>query len=246
MSSKPTLEVTKMLLEIRNLRVHYERVEVVKGISLNVEDGSIVSLIGANGAGKSTVLRTLIGLKHPSEGEIRFMGGRIDGLKSANIVKAGIALVPEGGRIFTKLTVAENLRTGAYLRRDKEKVRGDYERVFRHFPILKQRSKQKAGTLSGGERQMLAFGRALMNGPKLLVLDEPSLGLSPILVKTIFGIIRTISREGVTILLVEQNAKMALNLADYVYVFETGKIVAEGSAEDLAASQEVKKAYLGG
>ena len=246
MSSKLILEVKKMLLEIKNLRVHYERVEVVKGISLNVEDGSIVSLIGANGAGKSTVLRTLIGLKQPSEGEIRFLDGRIDGLKPAKIVKAGIALVPEGGRIFTKLTVAENLGTGAYLRRDREKVKDDYERVFRHFPILKQRSKQKAGTLSGGERQMLAFGRALMNGPKLLVLDEPSLGLSPILVKTIFGIIRTISREGVTILLVEQNAKMALNLADYVYVFETGNIVAEGSAQDLADSQEVKKAYLGG
>lgn len=235
-----------MLLEIRNLRVHYERAEVIKGISLKVEEGSIVSLIGANGAGKSTVLRALTGLKHLSAGEIRFQDKRIDGFKPAGIVKAGIALVPEGGRIFSKLTVAENLGTGAYLRRDREKVRSDYERVFSHFPILKQRTKQKAGTLSGGERQMLAFGRALMNGPKLLVLDEPSLGLSPILVKTIFGIIRTISREGVTILLVEQNAKMALSLADYVYVFETGEIVAEGSARDLAASEEVKRAYLGG
>lgn len=235
-----------MLLEIRNLRVHYERVEVVKGISLEVEEGSIVSLIGANGAGKSTLLRTLTGLKHPSAGEIWFQDRRIDGSKPARIVKAGISLVPEGGRIFSKLTVAENLGTGAYLRRDKEKVQNDYERILGHFPILKQRTKQKAGTLSGGERQMLAFGRAMMNGPKLLVLDEPSLGLSPILVKTIFGIIRAISREGVTILLVEQNAKMALNLADYVYVFETGKIVAEGSAGDLAASEEVKRAYLGG
>lgn len=235
-----------MLLEIKNLRVHYERVEVVKGISLQVSEGSIVSLIGANGAGKSTVLRTLMGLKHPSEGEIRFQGKRIDGFKPAGIVKEGIALVPESGRIFAKLTVAENLRAGAYLRRDKQKVRTDYERVFKHFPILQQRAKQKAGTMSGGERQMLAFGRALMNGPKLLVLDEPSLGLSPLLVKTIFGIIRTINAEGVTILLVEQNAKMALDMADYVYVFETGKIVAEGSAGTLAASEEVKKAYLGG
>jgi branched-chain amino acid transport system ATP-binding protein len=235
-----------MLLEIRNLSVHYDRVEVVKGLSLQVSEGSIVSLIGANGAGKSTVLRTLMGLKHPSEGEIRFQGKRIDGFKPAGIVKEGIALVPESGRIFAKLTVAENLRAGAYLRQDKQKVHSDYARVFKHFPILQQRAQQKAGTMSGGERQMLAFGRALMNGPKLLVLDEPSLGLSPLLVKTIFGIIRTINAEGVTILLVEQNAKMALDLADYVYVFETGKIVAEGSAGALAASEEVKKAYLGG
>jgi branched-chain amino acid transport system ATP-binding protein len=235
-----------MLLEIKNLRVHYERVEVVKGISLQVEEGSIVSLIGANGAGKSTVLRSLMGLKHPSSGEIQFRDKRIDGLKPANIVKTGIALVPEGGRIFSKLTVAENLRTGAYLRRDREKVKDDYRRVFMHFPILEQRAKQKAGTMSGGERQMLAFGRALMNGPKLLLLDEPSLGLSPILVKTIFRIIRTINQEGVTILLVEQNAKMAFDLADYVFVFETGEIVAEGPAMDLASSEEVKKAYLGG
>jgi branched-chain amino acid transport system ATP-binding protein len=236
----------KMLLEIRNLRVHYERVEVVKGISLQVCEGSIVSLIGANGAGKSTVLRTLMGLKHPSGGEIWFQGKRIDGSKPAGIVKEGIALVPESGRVFAKLTVAENLKAGAYLRRDKQKVQTDYARVFKHFPILQQRAKQKAGTMSGGERQMLAFGRALMNGPKLLVLDEPSLGLSPLLVKTIFGIIRTINTEGVTILLVEQNAKMALDMADYVYVFETGKIVAAGSAGTLAASEEVKKAYLGG
>jgi branched-chain amino acid transport system ATP-binding protein len=236
----------KMLLEIKNLSVHYERVEVVKGISLQVSEGSIVSLIGANGAGKSTVLRTLMGLKHPSGGEIWFQGKRIDGFRPAGIVKEGIALVPESGRIFAKLTVAENLRAGAYLRRDTQKVQTDYARVFKHFPILQQRTKQKAGTMSGGERQMLAFGRALMNGPKLLVLDEPSLGLSPLLVKTIFGIIRTINAEGVTILLVEQNAKMALDMADYVYVFETGKIVVEGSAGTLAASEEVKKAYLGG
>jgi len=235
-----------MLLEIKSLKVHYERVEVVKGISLQVEEGRIVSLIGANGAGKSTVLKTLMGLKLPSEGEIWFQGKRIDGIKPAGIVKGGIALVPEGGRIFSKLTVSENLKSGAYMRRDREKVETDYNRVFRHFPILKERLKQKAGTMSGGERQMLAFGRALMNGPKLLVLDEPSLGLSPILVKTIFDIILTINQEGVTILLVEQNAKMALDMADYVYVFETGEIVAEGPAKDLAASEEVKKAYLGG
>jgi len=235
-----------MLLEIEDLIVHYGRVAALQGISLQVAKGTVVSLIGANGAGKSTLLRTLSGLKSPTSGEIRFDGKRIDGLKPAAIVKAGVAQVPEGGRIFSKLTVAENLKTGTYLRKDPEKVKQDYRRVFAHFPILKQRAGQKAGTMSGGERQMLAFGRALMNGPRLLALDEPSLGLSPILVKTIFEIIRAISREGVTILLVEQNAKMALNLADFVYIFETGRIVAEGPAEELASSQAVKKAYLGG
>jgi branched-chain amino acid transport system ATP-binding protein len=235
-----------MLLEVKDLRVHYNTVEVLRGISLDVSEGTIVTLIGANGAGKSTVLQTLSGLKHPTVGEIWFRGQRIDQWKTASIVKAGIAQVPEGGRIFSTLTVAENLRAGAYLRKDREKIKTDLERVFRHFPILMAKAKQKAGTMSGGERQMLAFGRALMNGPRLLLLDEPSLGLSPILVAEIFKIIAAIKREGVTILLVEQNAKKALELADKAYVFETGRIVLEGPAIDMMDSDEVKNAYLGG
>jgi len=235
-----------MLLEIEDLHVHYGPVEVVKGVSLEASEGNIVSLIGANGAGKTTLLRALSGLKRPTAGQIRFQGQRIEGWRPARIVKAGLAQVPEGGRIFTKLTVAENLKTGAYLRRDREKLQADYERVFHHFPILKERARQKAGTMSGGERQMLAFGRALMNGPRLLALDEPSLGLSPILVGIIFKIIKAINEEGVTILLVEQNAKMAIESADYLYVFETGRVVLDGRSEELRTSEEVKKAYLGG
>lgn len=235
-----------MLLEVKNLKIRYALVDAVKGVSLGVEEGHVVTLIGANGAGKSTMLKSLSGIVRPYAGEIWFRGQRVDGWKPAKIVRTGIAQVPEGGRVFSKLTVAENLRAGAYLRKDKERVRRDYERVFRHFPILKERSGQKAGTLSGGERQMLAFGRALMNGPNLLLLDEPSLGLSPILVSTIFSIIRAINEEGATILLVEQNAKMALELAKYAYVFETGEIVLEGPAQQLKESEEVKRAYLGG
>jgi len=235
-----------MLLEVKELRVRYGSVEAVKGVSLMVEEGSIVTLIGANGAGKSTILKALSGLIRPFAGEIRLQGKRVDIWKPAKIVKAGMAQVPEGGRVFAKLTVAENLRAGAYLRRDREKLNKDYERVFKLFPILLERFKQKAGTMSGGERQMLAFGRALMNGPKLLLLDEPSLGLAPILVDEIFKVILTIREEGVTILLVEQNAKKALELADKGYVFETGRIVFEGSAEKLMNSAEVKQAYLGG
>jgi len=235
-----------MLLEVKELKVRYGTVEAVKGVSLMVEEGSIVTLIGANGAGKSTILKALSGLIRPFSGEIRLEGKRVDIWKPAKIVKAGMAQVPEGGRIFAKLTVAENLRAGAYLRRDREKLNKDYERVFKLFPILLERLKQKAGTMSGGERQMLAFGRALMNGPKLLLLDEPSLGLAPILVDEIFKVILAIRDEGVTILIVEQNAKKALELADKGYVFETGKIVFEGSAEKLKNSAEVRQAYLGG
>ena len=235
-----------MLLEVKDLRVHYGTVEVLRGISLDVREGNIVTLIGANGAGKSTVLQTLSGLKHPTSGEIWFRGQRIDRWKTARIVKAGIAQIPEGGRIFSTLTVAENLRAGAYLRKDRAKIKSDLERVFRHFPILEARARQNAGTMSGGERQMLAFGRALMNGPRLLLLDEPSLGISPILVAEIFKIISAIKQEGVTILLVEQNAKKALELADKAYVFETGRIVLKGPAIDLMDSDEVKNAYLGG
>ncbi len=235
-----------MLLDIRNLRIKYGQVEVVRGVSIEVEEGSIVTLIGSNGAGKSSILKTLSGLIKPSGGEIRFQGKKINGLRTASIVKSGIAQIPEGGRVFAKLTVAENLRAGAYLRRDSEKVEKDYERVFRYFPVLKQRLGQKAGTLSGGERQMLAFGRALMNGPKLLALDEPSLGLSPMLVGTIFEIIRAINREGVTILLVEQNARMALECADRAYVLQTGEVVKYGPARELLESDDVRKSYLGG
>lgn len=235
-----------MLLEIKDLRVRYEAVEAIKDISLDVEEGTVVTIIGANGAGKSTILRTLSGLIQPTSGEIWYRGQRINKWKPASIVKAGMAHVPEGGRLFTKLTVLENLRSGAYLRKDKEGVKADFERVFKHFPILKERQRQKAGTLSGGERQMLAFGRALMNRPKLLLLDEPSLGLSPILVREIFEIIEAFKRERITILLVEQNAKKALELADRAYVFETGRVALEGPAKDLLDSTEVKRAYLGG
>jgi branched-chain amino acid transport system ATP-binding protein len=235
-----------MLLDVKNIIVRHGSIEAVKGVSLSVEDGTIVSLIGANGAGKSSLLKALSGLNRSIEGEIWFKGKRIDGWKPARIVKAGIAQVPEGGRIFTKLTVEENLRAGAYLRRDQAKLNADYERVYALFDVLKERLTQKAGTLSGGERQMLAFGRALMNGPKLLLLDEPSLGLAPILVDEIFKVIQKIRDEGVTVLLVEQNAKKALELADVAYVFETGRVVLQGPARDLMDSREVQQAYLGG
>ncbi len=235
-----------MLLDVKNIIVRHGSIKAVKGVSLSVEDGTIVSLIGANGAGKSSLLKALSGLNRSIEGEIWFRGKRIDGWKPARIVKAGIAQVPEGGRIFTKLTVEENLRAGAYLRRDPAKLSTDYERVYALFHVLRERLTQKAGTLSGGERQMLAFGRALMNGPKLLLLDEPSLGLAPILVDEIFKVIQKIRDEGVTVLLVEQNAKKALELADVAYVFETGRVVLQGPAKDLMDSREVQQAYLGG
>ena len=235
-----------MLLEIKNLSVSYDRIEAVKGVSLEVAEGSIVTLIGANGAGKSTLLKALSGINRPSGGQIWFDGRRIDGWKPARIVKAGMAQIPEGGRVFAKLTVAENLRAGAYLRRDRRKIEADYERVFNLFPVLKERERQKADTMSGGERQMLAFGRALMNGPRLLLLDEPSLGLAPLLVDNIFETINTIRDEGVTILLVEQNARKALETADRAYVFETGAVVLQGPASQLMDSPEVKRAYLGG
>ena len=234
------------MLEIEDLYVHYGAVEVIKGVSLTVEAGRIVSFIGANGTGKSTVLKTISGLKKPSQGQIRFEGRRLDRLKPAGIVRAGIAQVPEGGHIFPRLTVLENLKTGAYLRRDREGVRADFQRVYHHFPRLQERRDQKAGTMSGGERQMLAFGRALMAHPKMLILDEPSLGLSPLVVNEIFGIIRAIKAEGVTILLVEQNARKALELADKAYVFASGRVVLEGAAKELMKTEEVKKAYLGG
>jgi branched-chain amino acid transport system ATP-binding protein len=239
--------VKKLLLEVKDITVHYVKVAAVRNISITVEDGEIVTLIGSNGAGKTTTLRAISGLKHPTTGEINFNGQRIDKLPAYKINALGIAMVPEGRRVFPQMTVLENLLLGAFLRKDKDDIQKDLEEgVFRHFPRLKERIKQSAGTLSGGEQQMLAMGRALMSAPKLLLLDEPSLGLSPIMCGEIAKIIRNIHTEGKTVILVEQNARLALALAQHAYVIETGDIVLSGSAEDLRENDNVKKAYLGG
>lgn len=235
-----------MLLEIKELAVHYEKVEALKGVSLNVEEGQIVTLIGANGAGKSTTLRTISGLKSPTRGEIWFQGRRIDKLPPQDVVKDGISHCPEGRRVFPFMTVSENLMMGAYTRKDKAGIKQSLERVYHHFPVLKERTRQAGGTLSGGEQQMLAMGRALMAKPKLMLLDEPSLGLSPLLVKEIAKIITEIHAEGVSIILVEQNAIMALRLAHKGYVLEVGKIALEGTGKELLDNPHVKAAYLGG
>lgn len=235
-----------MLLDVKDITVHYETVEAIKGVSLEVEKGEIVSLIGANGAGKTTVLKTISGLKHPTSGEIWFKGQRIDRWSPASIVGSGIAHVPERRRLFPGMTVFENLWAGAYLRKDKNEVKADLEQVFEYFPILKDRQRQKAGTLSGGEQQMLAIARALMSGPELILMDEPSLGLSPKVIGEITTIISNIHKDGTTIILVEQNAHLALEFADRVYVLETGKVTLGGPAKDLRNSEEVKEAYLGG
>jgi len=236
-----------LLLEVKDITVHYYKVAAVRNISIAVEDGKIATLIGSNGAGKSTTLRAISGLKHPSAGEIHFNGQRIDKLPSHKINALGIAMVPEGRRVFPQMTVLENLLTGAFLRKDKDDVQNDLEKVvFKHFPRLKERTKQSAGTLSGGEQQMLAMGRALMSAPKLLLLDEPSLGLSPILCGEIAKIIRDIHAEGRTVVLVEQNARLALALAQHAYVLETGNIVLSGPTAELREDDNVKKAYLGG
>ncbi|HHV96318.1 MAG TPA: ABC transporter ATP-binding protein [Clostridiaceae bacterium] len=234
------------MLELNNIDVHYGVIHALKNISLKVEKGEIVTLIGANGAGKTTTLRTISGLIKPSKGTITFKGQRIDGASAPEIVKAGISHVPEGRRIFPDMTVRENLELGAFLRKDKDEIQKDMELVFARFPILKNRSKQNAGTLSGGEQQMLAIGRALMARPELLLMDEPSMGLAPLLVNEIFSIIKEINEQGTTILLVEQNANIALSIADRAYVIETGSIVLEGSGKELANSEQIKKAYLGG
>ena len=234
------------LLELNNLHVYYGAIHALKGISMKVEKGQVVALIGANGAGKTTTLRTISGLLHPREGSIMYDGKPLHEMKAQAIVKAGISQVPEGRRIFAPLTVMENLELGAFLRNDKEGIKADMETIFQSFPRLKERTFQRAGTLSGGEQQMLAMGRALMSRPKVLLLDEPSMGLSPIFVQEIFNIIQKINKEGTTVLLVEQNARMALSIADYAYVLETGTISLEGKGADLAASEEVQKAYLGG
>ena len=234
-----------MLLEVRNATVHYHKVAALRGVSMDVPDGSVVTIIGANGAGKSTLLRAISGLEALSEGEVRFAAQRIDGTPPDNVVALGVAQVPEGRRIFPDLTVLENLNTGAYLRRDREEVAKDLEGVFDHFPRLKERRRQWAKTLSGGEQQMLAIGRALMSNPKILLLDEPTVGLSPVLVMEMARIIREIHERGVTVVLVEQNAELALRLADYAYVLEIGTVALHGPAADLHENEHVRRAYLG-
>lgn len=234
------------LLEIDSLSVYYGAIHALKGISFFINQGEIVTLIGANGAGKSTTINTISGLLKPKKGTIIFEGKRIDKVVPHKIVELGISQSPEGRKIFPNLTTLENLELGAFCRKDKEKIKKDIEKTFTLFPRLKERSKQNAGTLSGGEQQMLAIGRALMSDPKLLLLDEPSLGLAPILVKSIFNTILEINQQGTTILLVEQNAHMALQIANRGYVLETGRIVLEDTAQSLLNNQQVREAYLGG
>ncbi|WP_086312250.1 branched-chain amino acid transport system ATP-binding protein [Enterococcus sp. 7F3_DIV0205] len=233
------------MLTIDNLSVHYGVIQAVRDVSFNVEQGEIVSLIGANGAGKTTILRTISGLNRPSNGTITFEGQQIQKMVPQKIVAAGLCQVPEGRHVFSGLTVQENLEMGAFLRKDGE-LKQDYEMIFERFPILKERRNQDASTLSGGEQQMLAMGRALMSKPRLLLLDEPSMGLAPIFIQEIFNIIQEINKQGTTVLLIEQNAKMALSIADRGYVLETGEVVLSGPGKDLLESEEVKKAYLGG
>lgn len=234
------------MLEVKNLHVSYGMIDAVKGIDFKVEDGEIVALIGANGAGKTTTMHTLSGLLKAKEGQIILDGIDLTKIPANKIVSKGLVQVPEGRRVFTQMTVEENLQLGAYLRNDSNQIAKDFEHVYELFPRLLERKKQLAGTLSGGEQQMLAMARALMSKPKVLLLDEPSMGLSPLLVKEIFAIIKDINKAGTTIFVVEQNAKMALEIADHAYVMETGKIVLSGTGKELAASSEVQKAYLGG
>ena len=234
------------MLEVKDLEVYYGAIHAVKGISLRVEDGQIVTLIGSNGAGKSTTLHTISGLIKPRSGNILFDGTDITGTPAHKIVASGLVQVPEGRHVFANMSVMENLDMGAYLRKDKVGIEKDKKKVFELFPRLFERKNQLSGTLSGGEQQMLAMGRALMERPRVLLLDEPSMGLAPLLVKEIFSIIKTINEEGTTVLLVEQNANMALSIADYAYVLETGRITLSGPAADLSASEAVRKAYLGG
>ncbi len=234
-----------MLLELDNVKTYYGNIRALKGISIQVNEGEIVCLIGGNGAGKSTTLMTISGVLTPEEGDVVYQGQSIVSLRPDNIVQMGICQVPEGRMIFPLLTVMENLDLGAYLRKDQEGIKADIERVFELFPILRERTKQAGGTLSGGEQQMLAIGRALMARPKLLLLDEPSLGLAPILVDAIFDIIRQINDQGTTILLVEQNAQLALQFSHRGYVLETGEITLADTSEALRTNEQVKKAYLG-
>ncbi len=234
------------MLEIKNLDVHFGVIHALKDISLTVNQGEIVTLIGANGAGKTTTLRTISGLKKPTNGSISFEGRDITAMSPQDRVKLGICQVPEGRRVFSTMSVLENLELGAYLRKDKAQINKDLNLIYERFPILEKRKKQAAGTLSGGEQQMLAMGRALMSNPRMLFLDEPSMGLAPLFVKEIFDIIKSINQSGTTILLVEQNASMALQIAHRAYVMETGSIVLSGTGAELMQSDEIKKAYLGG
>lgn len=233
------------MLKLENVHVYYGGIHALKGISLEVPKGKIISLIGANGAGKSTTLRTICGLLKPQTGRIYFQDESIEGKPTDEIVKKGITLVPEGRKVFTNLTVMENLRLGAYARRDKPEIKRDFDWVYQLFPRLGERMNQLAGTLSGGEQQMLALGRAIMSRPSLLMMDEPSLGLAPLVVKNIFEIVKEIHSQGVTVLLIEQNARAALQLADYGYVLETGRIVLEGEGRQLLENDSVRNAYLG-
>jgi len=234
------------MLSVKNLSVHYGVINVLKSISFEVEKGEIVTLIGANGAGKTTALRTISGLVKATSGEILLDGSSISHLSAPERVLLGISQVPEGRRIFAAMSVYENLEMGAFLRRDKNRIKEDMEKVYEKFPILGKRKKQLAGTLSGGEQQMLAMGRALMSRPRILLLDEPSMGLAPLLVKEIFEIIKDINKNGTTILLIEQNANMALSVAGRAYVIENGEITLSGTGAELAKSDEIRKAYLGG
>ncbi len=234
------------MLKVNDISVHYGVIEAVRKITFEVNQGEIVSLVGANGAGKTTILRTISGLIRPTTGTVEFEGGAIEKVPPQKIVAAGLSQVPEGRHIFPGLTVLENLEMGAFLRKNKEENKKMMKEVFERFPILAERKGQDASTLSGGEQQMLAMGRALMSQPKLLLLDEPSMGLAPIFIKEIFNIIQDIQKQGTTVLLIEQNANMALSIADRGYVLETGKIVLSGTGQELLASEEVQKAYLGG
>lgn len=234
------------MLQVEDLEVHYGMIQAVRGVSFEVNQGEIVSLIGANGAGKSTILKTISGLVRPSKGSITYLGQDISKMPTKKIVSLGLAQVPEGRHVFKGLTVKENLDLGAFLRNDRDEIQKDMETIFQRFPILEERKNQDAATLSGGEQQMLAMGRALMTRPKLLLLDEPSMGLAPIFIREIFNIIQDIQSQGTTVLLIEQNAKIALSIADRGYVLETGQIVLSGTGQELLASDEVQKAYLGG
>ncbi len=235
-----------MFLRVEEIRTFYGKLEAVKGVSLQVDKGEIVTLLGANGAGKTTVLKAISGLKLPTSGEVWFSGQRIDRSQATQIVRMGISHILEGQRVFRDMTVESNLTLGAFVRDDREGIKTDLQAVYEHFPILKERKKQNAGSLSGGEQQMLAISRGLMSKPRLLLMDEPSIGLSPLMVNEIASIIRTINKQGISVFIVEQNAAIALRLADRGYVMETGKIVLGASRNELVNDERVKKAYLGG
>ena len=233
------------MLEVKDLEVYYGMIQAIKGVSFHVDQGEVIALIGANGAGKTTILHTVTGLLSPKKGSVVFEGQEVTKIPAHKIVSLGMAHVPEGRRVFAELSVYENLKMGAYTRKDKSEIEENLQKIYERFPRLKERKNQMAGTLSGGEQQMLAMGRALMSQPKIILMDEPSMGLSPILVNEIFDIIQEVSKSGRTVLLVEQNAKKALSIADRAYVLETGRIALEGRAEDLLRDDSIKKAYLG-